>query len=233
MDCAFTHTLIRTQTRAHSDRHRLEHTHTHTTQMCTHTNTHLNRCSHRHRYARADTRSHAGMLHTGTQRHTQRPARTLAHAGSTLSQASSSGGGAAHPRQLPPSSSWSYQASRGRPRPLPSRPSCCGRGSMWSPPSLPPKPGPLCSPALEEATVPGDRLATESLRPCLVSLISALEMSWGALGHSAGMAATTRRGEPAGCSGRVQGQAGGTIQPPGTSQACIPSFLPTVCPRVC
>ena len=99
--------------------------------------------------------------------------------------------------------------------------------------TLPPKPGHLCSPALEEATEPGDRLATESLRPCLVSLLSALEMSWGALGHSAGMAATTRRGEPARCSGRVQGQAGGTIQPPGTSQACIPSFLPTVCPRVC
>lgn len=59
--------------------------------------------------------------------------------------------------------------------------------------TLPPKPGPLCSPAPEEATAPGDRLATESSGPCLVSLLLALETSWGAVGHSTGMAATTRR----------------------------------------
>lgn len=46
-----------------------------------------------------------------------------------------------------------------------------------------PKPGPLCSPAWEEATAPGGHLITESSGPCLVSLVLAQGMSWGATGQ--------------------------------------------------
>lgn len=168
-------------TYVHTDTHTLGHT----SLMCTHTNRHWDRRSQRCRYA-----------HTcvpGTHSHTYSHVQTLAPTGGTLSQARGSGEGAANPccggHLLPPGVTRPAEGARG---PLPSGPSRLGRGEHVVT-TLPPRPGPLCSPTPEEATVPGERFATESSGPCLVLLLLALEMSWGAVGYSAGMTATTRR----------------------------------------
>lgn len=207
--CVHTDTCTRRQARAHS------HTSTQIqAPMCTRTNTRIDRCSRRHRYAHAGTHTytHTCTPRTGTHRHAHR--HVLAHTGSTLSQVSGSGGGTTglghRCHLLPPGDTRPAEGAQGPfpPGPVPAGGGACGH----HPPSQTRSP---LFPGLawEEATAPGDHLVTESSRPCLVSLVLAQEMSWGGP-QGSGMADAEgqcqhrdgrhKEGEPAHCPGHIR-----------------------------
>lgn len=177
------------------------YTHTHTrTQPCAHSDTH-----HKHKHRRAHVQTHTLIgartdtdMHTHAC-HTQAPTDTLTDPyGRSHPRVARS----ARPRgqeeelRIPAPTATSFRLEPPGQQRAPEAPSLQAqppREGEHVVATLPPKPGPLCSPAPEEATALGDRLATESSGPCFVSLLLALGTSWGAVEHSTGMAATTRR----------------------------------------
>lgn len=217
-----THKHTCTQPCAHSDRPRLRHTSQIQTQTCTRTNAHIDRRSHRHRYA------HACMPHTGTHRHTHRPVQKLAPTGSTLRQASGSGGGAADPcgrcHLLPPGATRPAEGARG---PFPPGPAAAGGGACGRhPPSqarsaLFPSPGGShCAWGPLSHRILGALLGLAPLGP-------GDELGGRGAQHRDG--SHHKKGELAHHPGPVVR----TMHPPGPSQACSSSLLPTICPRVC